>query len=55
MGRDVVGGERAAIVKRDAGPHQETISASVGRYLHRARRSARAIKLAKVSSMGSFL
>jgi hypothetical protein len=39
---------RAAIVKRDAGPHQETIS--VGRDLDRARSPARAIKPAKVSS-----
>src|SRR5262245_54810552 len=37
---DVVGGERTAIVERDAGPHQETISESVGRYLHRARSEA---------------
>src|SRR6516165_10531348 len=37
---DVAGGERAAIVKRDAGPHQETISESVRRYLHRARSEA---------------
>jgi hypothetical protein len=37
---DVTGGERAAIVKRDAGPHQETISEPVGRYLHRTRSEA---------------
>src|SRR5262249_40329132 len=37
---DVVGGERTAIVERDAGPHQETISESVGRYLHRTRSEA---------------
>src|SRR5262249_38592484 len=37
---DVVGGERTAIVERDAGPHQETISQSIGRYLHRARSEA---------------
>src|SRR5215470_15297480 len=37
---DVVGGERTAIVKRDAGPQQETISESVGRYLHCARSEA---------------
>src|SRR5262249_37854418 len=37
---DVVGGERTAIVERDAGPHQETISETVGRYLHRARSEA---------------
>src|SRR5262249_54764232 len=37
---DVAGGERAAIVKRDAGLHQETISETVGRYLHRARSEA---------------
>src|SRR6516165_8657099 len=33
---DVVGGERTAIVERDAGPQQETISEPIGRYLHRA-------------------
>src|SRR5262249_7810314 len=33
---DVAGGERAAIVERDAGPQQETISEHIGRYLHRA-------------------
>src|SRR5262249_11339740 len=37
---DVVGGEHTAIVERDAGPHQETISEAVGRYLHRARSEA---------------
>src|SRR5262245_32683093 len=37
---DVVGGERTAIVKRDAGPQQETISETVRRYLHRARSEA---------------
>src|SRR5215470_12931137 len=37
---DVVGGERTAIVERDAGPQQETISESVGRYLHRTRSEA---------------
>src|SRR5262249_1168064 len=37
---DVPGGERAAIVKRDAGPQQKTISEPVGRYLHRARSEA---------------
>ena len=37
---DVVGGERAIIVKREAGPQQKTISESVGRYLHRARSEA---------------
>src|SRR5262249_11712092 len=37
---DVVGGERTSIVERDAGPHQETISQSIGRYLHRARSEA---------------
>src|SRR5262249_53255387 len=37
---DVAGGERAAIVKCDAGPQQETISQSVRRYLHRARSEA---------------
>src|SRR5262249_24252 len=37
---DVPGGERAAIVKRDAGPQQKTISEPIGRYLHRARSEA---------------
>src|SRR5215469_9138152 len=37
---DVVSGERTAIVKRDAGPQQETISESIGQYLHRARSEA---------------
>src|SRR5262252_6736531 len=31
---DVVGSERATIMELDAGPHQETISEPVGRYLH---------------------
>jgi hypothetical protein len=34
---DVAGGERAAVVKRDAGPHQETIGEPVRRYLHGTR------------------
>src|SRR5262245_12511480 len=37
---DVKGGQLTSIVKRDAGPHQKTISESVGRYLHRARSEA---------------
>src|SRR5262249_9549253 len=37
---DVVRGQWTAVVERDAGPHQETISEPVERYLHRARSEA---------------
>ena len=33
---DVVRGERAAVVERDAGPHEEAVGEPIIRYLHRA-------------------
>src|SRR5262249_8445087 len=33
----VVGGERATIVERDAGPHQKAVSEPIRGYPHRAR------------------
>src|SRR5215510_6914057 len=41
-----MGGERAAVVKRDAGPHQKTVSEPIRGYPHRARgKSVEGIRL----------